>query len=91
VLAATNSMNGSSDFENFRYILSAEDISKEYYSTETVAQALQALKDEATNIREVAEGKCNTYVLSYNDTIASCKSACNNNSYFYVYNLQDEL
>lgn len=44
------------------------------------------LQDELKDIRETAEGKTKSYILSYNDTIASVKQDLQNYGYFYVYN-----
>lgn len=42
--------------------------------------------DAVQNVREVAEGKCNTYILSYADTIASVKADIQQHSNVKVFN-----
>lgn len=46
-------------------------------STDTQYPSAKAVYDNLVNVREVAEGKCKTYILSYTDTVASIKQILN--------------
>ena len=54
--------------------------------TISVDEEVVATQEDLQEVREVAEGKCKTYVLSYSDTISSIKENVGEGSYFLVYN-----
>lgn len=58
-------------------------------STDTQYPSAKVVYDNVQNVREVAEGKCKTFVLSYDDTISYAKYIIQNTSSdtkFMVYN-----
>lgn len=58
-------------------------------STDTQYPSAKAVYDNLQNVREVAEGKCKTFVLSYDDDIATAKyiiQSVSQSTKFMVYN-----
>lgn len=55
-------------------------------STDTEYPSAKCVYDNLVNVREVAEGKCNTFVLSYAMDLTTAKSNLSSNGSFNVWN-----